>query len=225
MSHPLRRETGMGSDNPTGADNQQETKRPSVQLDPMWLVGFVDGEGCFSVSVHRNPLVRRTRGWQLQAAFQVYQHERYRTVLEAMVAFFGCGAIRSKGPASSVLTYTVWALADLEEKVVPFFEHHPLVVKAHDFQRFADIVRSMRRKEHLTAGRVRTDRALRVRHEPSWQATSTDTRGSPRRILRDCTPSARDLPVSGEGTVRPPWRHGEPGRNDLAPLFQENERE
>jgi len=73
----------MGSDNPTGADNQQETKRPSVQLDPMWVVGFVDGEGCFSVSIHRNPLVRRTRGWQLQAAFQVYQHERYRPVLEA----------------------------------------------------------------------------------------------------------------------------------------------
>jgi hypothetical protein len=139
----------MGSDNPTGADNQQETKRPSIQLDPMWLVGFVDGEGCFSVSVHRNPFVRRTRGWQLQAAFQVYQHERYHSTLEAVRSFFGCGAIRPKSPASSVLTYSVWALADLDEKVLPFFEHHPLVVKASDFQRFADIVRSMRRKEHL----------------------------------------------------------------------------
>ena len=33
----------MGSDNPSGADNQQERLRSSTQ----WLVGFVDGEGCF----------------------------------------------------------------------------------------------------------------------------------------------------------------------------------
>jgi len=33
---------------------------------------------------------------------------------------------------------------------VPFFEQYPLVVKKTDFQTFAVIVRSMRRKEHLT---------------------------------------------------------------------------
>jgi hypothetical protein len=36
----------MGSDNPTGADNQQETEIP-LELDAPWVVGFVDGEGCF----------------------------------------------------------------------------------------------------------------------------------------------------------------------------------
>src|SRR4051812_29408001 len=116
----------------------------------MWVVGFVDGEGCFSVSVHRNPLVRRTRGWQLQAAFQVYQHKRYRPVLEALGDVFQCGTIRPKGPNSSVLTFSVWALADLERNILPFFERHPLVVKDQDFRLFAEIVRRMRRKEHLT---------------------------------------------------------------------------
>jgi hypothetical protein len=37
------------SENPIGADNQQE--RPGVE---QWVVGFVDGEGCFSISVVRN---------------------------------------------------------------------------------------------------------------------------------------------------------------------------
>jgi hypothetical protein len=37
----------------------------------------------------------------------------------------------------------------LEEHVVPFFERHPLRVKNKDFQTFALIVRSLRRKEHL----------------------------------------------------------------------------
>jgi hypothetical protein len=36
-------------DKPTGAGNQQE--RP---LSAEWVVGFVEGEGCFSVRIFRN---------------------------------------------------------------------------------------------------------------------------------------------------------------------------
>ena len=139
----------VSSENPTGADNQQETIKPRIELEPSWVVGFVDGEGCFSVSIHQNPYVRRTRGWQIQAVFHVYQHEDHRAVLEELVAFFGCGRVRSKGPNSSVLTFAVSALPDLEQRILPFFEQHPLVIKQRDFERFASIVRSVRRKEHL----------------------------------------------------------------------------
>ena len=140
----------MGSDNPTGADNQQETVKPRLELDPRWIVGFVDGEGCFSVSVHRNPRnARATGGWQLHPVFHVYQHERHRAVLEAFAVVFGCGRVRSKGPGSSVLTYAVDSLLDIEGSVLPFFEHYPLRVKEADFRLFAEVVRSMRRKEHL----------------------------------------------------------------------------
>jgi hypothetical protein len=142
----------MSSDNPTSGDNQQETVVPRLELDPMWIVGFVDGEGCFSVSVHRNPHVRSTPGWQLQAAFQVYQHERHRAVLEELARFFRVGRIRPKGPASHVLTYSVWATSELTEAIVPFFERNPLIVKRDDFCKFARIVRSLQQKEHLTAG-------------------------------------------------------------------------
>jgi LAGLIDADG endonuclease len=140
----------MESENPSGADNQQETAVPSLVLDPNWIVGFVDGEGCFSVSVHRSSMMHRHGGWQLQPVFHIYQHQDHREVLEAMIPTFGCGRVRSKGPRSSVLTYAVDALRDLETAIVPFFEEHPLVVKNADFKSFAAIVRSMRLKEHLT---------------------------------------------------------------------------
>src|SRR5947207_16024327 len=121
----------MGSDNPSGADNQQETNRPRARLDPLWIVGFVDGEGCFSVSVHRNPrYARRTGGWQLHPVFHVYQHERHRVVLEELATFFGCDRVRSKGPRSNVATYAVDSLSELERLIVPFFEPHPRGVKA-----------------------------------------------------------------------------------------------
>ena len=139
----------MGSDNVTSGDNQQETAGPRLKLDPHWVVGFVDGEGCFSVSIHRNPWVRLTRGWQLHPVFHVYQHVSHRAVLEELIRFFSCGRIRLKGRSSGVATYAVDSLRDLEAWIIPFFEDHPLVVKAADFRVFAEIVRSMRRKDHL----------------------------------------------------------------------------
>jgi hypothetical protein len=140
----------MDSENPSGADNQQETAIPSLVLDPNWIAGFVDGEGCFSVSVHRSSMMHRHGGWQLQPVFHVYQHQDHQDVLEAMVPTFGSGRVRPKGPRSSVMTYVVEALRDLEAAIVPFFERHPLIVKRDDFSSFAAIVRSMRKKEHLT---------------------------------------------------------------------------
>jgi hypothetical protein len=140
----------MSSENPSGADNQQETAGPCIVLEPNWIVGFVDGEGCFSVSVHRSSMMCRHGGWQLQPVFQIYQHQDHREVLEAMVSIFGCGRVRPKGPRRSVMTFAVEALRDLEASVLPFFERHPLVIKRNDFAAFAAVVRAMRRKEHLT---------------------------------------------------------------------------
>ncbi len=141
----------MSSENPTGADNQQETASSCNVLDPNWMVGFADGEGCFCVSVHRSSMMHRHGGWQLQPVFHIYQHNDHREVLEAMVPFFGCGRIRPKGPKSSVLTFAVDSLRNLEAAILPFFEKHPLLVKRNDFEAFAAIVRSMRMKEHLTS--------------------------------------------------------------------------
>src|SRR3990170_8169879 len=76
----------MSSENPIGADNQQE--RPRIE---QWIVGFVDGEGCFSCPVQRNK--RMGRGWQVQPRFAVVQGERSLSVLEMIQDFFGCGSI------------------------------------------------------------------------------------------------------------------------------------
>jgi hypothetical protein len=79
----------------------------------------------------------------------VYQHEKEIELLERFRGHFDRGKLYHKGPNSSVMTYSVARLTDLEERVIPFFEQHRLLVKDEDFKRFAQIVRSMRRKEHL----------------------------------------------------------------------------
>ena len=189
----------MCSENPTGADNQQETARSTLELDPNWVVGFVDGEGCFSVSVHRNLNARRTGGWQLHPVFHVYQHEDHRGVLEALVTFFGTGRLRPKGPQSSVWTYAVDSLGEIEAAVLPFFERHPLRVKEADFQRFAAIVRGMRRKEHLEPDGF--ERLVRIAY--SMNANGKQRSRTIDEILAGSSETARQAPR--EPTPVPQW--------------------
>jgi hypothetical protein len=181
----------MSSDNPSGADNQQETETTLV-LDARWIVGFVDGEGCFSVALHANP--GAPHGWQLTPVFQVYQHQEHRAVLEGLRTFFGCGWIRPKGGASSVLTYGVQTRKDLLATVIPFFEQHRPIVKAHAFDAFATIVRSLATKEHL--GREGFESMVQLAYGMNAQGKQ---RSRPIEhvigILRDCTPGPPAMPA------------------------------
>jgi LAGLIDADG endonuclease len=147
----------MGSDNPSGADNQQETTM-LLELDPRWVVGFIDGEGCFSVSLHRNS--GAWHGWQIAPVSHAYQHRDGREVLEALRRFFDCGYVRPKGPRSEVLTYAVHARRELLGSVIPFFECHTLLIKRDDFLLFAAIVRSLDNGDH--AERAGFERLVRL---------------------------------------------------------------
>ena len=138
----------MGSDNPTGADNQQE--RPGAE---QWAVGFVDGEGCFSISVVRNATCKL--GWQVQHEFAVTQAAPSRSALELLIEVFGCGTVieqhRADGRHHPLLRFSVKRRNDLVKHIVPFFEDHPLrTAKKHDFERFALVLQLMQDGRHRT---------------------------------------------------------------------------
>jgi hypothetical protein len=96
--------------NPSSADNQQE--RPEVE---QWIVGFVDGEGCFSAPIQRNAKMRL--GWQLQPVFTVVQGESSVVVLELIRDYFGCGRIyrnrRHDNHREDLMNYQVFRMGDL----------------------------------------------------------------------------------------------------------------
>ena len=145
---PARQDVAMGSDKPTGADNQQE--RPGFE---QWIVGFVDGEGCFSISVVRNTGCRL--GWQVQPEFAVTQNASSRAALELLRGYFGCGTIienqRRDNHRELLLRFSVKRQRDLVDTIVPFFDEHPLITaKRLDFERFASVLQLMQAGCHLT---------------------------------------------------------------------------
>jgi hypothetical protein len=120
------------------------------KLTPEYLAGFIDGEGCFSVSVH--PQAGAKWGWLIDPDFTINQHKQSRELLESIQTFFGCGKIYAKSPEkSNVLTFTVYGRRTIFEKIVPFLDSHPLISnKRHDYAKFREVLVRLMAKEHLT---------------------------------------------------------------------------
>jgi hypothetical protein len=117
-----------------------------MKLSPDWVVGFVDGEGCFFVGVQRNPTVNI--GFQVIPEFRVVQHKRDLDVLHALKKFFGFGRVcQNHGDRWE---FRVRRLEQLRA-VADFFEQHPLRTKKRvDHHKFSDVLRMMEEGRHLT---------------------------------------------------------------------------
>ncbi len=116
-----------------------------MELTPDWVVGFVDGEGCFYVGI--NPHPDMSTGYQVLPEFRIVQHERDIQVLYALKRFFRCGVVRRNREDRYELR--IRKLSCLLE-VVAFFEKHPLRTKKQvDFVKFAKVIRRMAERRHL----------------------------------------------------------------------------
>jgi hypothetical protein len=192
----------MSSDNPPGAENQQERLTTAG-----WVVGFVDGEGCFSCSIYR--CHKMTLGWQVRPAFDVVQGESSRDALEELVQFFGCGKIyrnrRRDNHREDLLRYNVYRLEDLCTKIVPFFRENPLrTSKQKNFEKFVRIVELMELRRHLSVEGV-------IEVAEITQTMNHRKPSKALRILRDHTPALFEQVCEEDEMVRHPRRRGEPG--------------
>jgi hypothetical protein len=112
-----------------------------------YIVGLVDGEGCFSISIKKQDDARF--GWVIDPVFQVTQSKGHRVVLEILRRVFDCGRIIPKpGQEESTCIYLVDSRQNLVEKIIPFFKKHQPIIKQREFQRFAEIVEGLQKGEH-----------------------------------------------------------------------------
>lgn len=119
-----------------------------MNLEAQWIVGFVDGEGCFHVSINRH--LEMTAGFQVLPEFTVVQHEKDVQVLHAIKAYFNCGVIRRNH--GDRMAYRVRGLEHLSQKIIPFFEQHTLRTKKQvDFMKFRQVLLKIQVGDHLTA--------------------------------------------------------------------------
>ena len=147
-----------------------------------WIVGFTDGEGCFSISIFRNSTTKFGR--QVFPEFVITQGKKSLSALKLFESYFGCGKVfvnkRYDNHHEHVYRYCVRSVSDLHEKIVPFFQKNPLqTAKQKDFELFAEIIEILNAKEHLTESGMKKI-ALKVqkmnRKVPSKFLESSETK-------------------------------------------------
>jgi LAGLIDADG endonuclease len=190
------------SDNPSDADNQQERLIG-------WITGFVDGEGCFSIHLVRQPH-RATRrgyktGFQVAHRFAVTQAAKSVECLRTMQQHFGVGRLhcnrRHDNHKEDLYQFIVASRNDLQTTIIPFFQQYPLrTAKRLDFEKFVRCMQMIAMNEHLTYYRGLLEIA-----EIMQTMNHCKPRSDLIRILRDYMPDT-DLFV-GEDIVRSAWRH------------------
>ena len=113
-----------------------------------YISGYVDGEGCFTVSI--SPRAKLAVGWEVRPSLSVSQNGDRAEVLQLIQAYFGCGSIRPDR-SDKTLKWETRRLEDILVRVIPHFERFPLLSgKRFDFECFAGVCRSMADGRHRT---------------------------------------------------------------------------
>ena len=120
--------------------------RIHMKLNAQWIVGFVDGEGCFHIGINKNQEMKL--GVQVLPEFTVVQHEIDEQVLYALKSYFGCGVVRKNH--GTRLSYRVRGQANLRDRIIPFFEKHKLKTRKRvDFEKFRKVILLIEKGDHL----------------------------------------------------------------------------
>jgi hypothetical protein len=114
-----------------------------------YISGYVDGEGCFTVSVA--PRSTLLVGWEVRPSISVSQNADRSEVLLLIRRYFGCGTIRPDR-SDRTLKWEVRRLAFLVERIIPHFRTYPLLSgKQRDFESFAAVCERMAHGDHRSS--------------------------------------------------------------------------
>ena len=143
----------VNKQNLTLPDNQQERLKTIG-----WIIGFSDGEGCFSVSLFRNKTTKF--GWQVFPEFVVTQGEKSKNSLELLNKFFRSGKIyinkRNDNHKENIYRYCIRSRKELSEIIIPFFKKNRLrTAKEEDFMIFCKIIEMMNQNAHQKRSGIR----------------------------------------------------------------------
>lgn len=124
----------------------------NCKINPWFITGFSDAEGCFMLSVIKAPLLRV--GWRIIPSFQIGLHKRDEELLNNIKAYFGGKGSITRSSETS-LAFRVFSLEHLE-KIIQHFEQYPLQThKAADFHVFKTVLMYIKSGKHLTTEGLR----------------------------------------------------------------------
>ena len=115
-------------------------------LNPWFLSGFTDAEGCFSIGIR--PDAKLKTKWRVLPVFIIKLHKKDLSILEVIKKTLHIGKIRKSG--ENCVQYVVESFKELQV-IVNHFDKYPLVTaKVSDFVLFKQCFEMIKNGEHLT---------------------------------------------------------------------------
>ena len=132
-----------------------ERRNKPSHLTSDYVVGFFDGEGCFCVSISKHKTLKRRI--EVRPEFEIELRADDLPILERIKETLGCGNIYrlnyKRYGWSPHVKYKVSSIKELKEKIIPFFQRHPLQAKkSQSFKFFSEVVQMVAAKQHLDYG-------------------------------------------------------------------------
>lgn len=141
----------------------QEGMNP--MLDPHYIVGFVDGEGCFCISINKSS----SRMPEVRLIFEIELREDDEPILREIREVLDRGNIYRL----EYERYAKWQphvklkvsnFADISQKVIPFFQRYPLRAKKRfEFEKFCQAAAIIETKRHLSTEGIERIRYIKQR--------------------------------------------------------------
>ena len=112
-----------------------------------YVSGFIDGEGCFSVSFNfREKLKTKI---EVRPSFSIGQNKRNLEILKRIQKLFACGSIRFC-KNDQCYRYETRNIDDLRKRILPHFRKFPLMTsKVTDLEIFSGICEKIAQMKHL----------------------------------------------------------------------------
>ena len=135
----------------------------AAALDPWFVTGLAEGEGCFCISFSLRAKLRA--GLEVRPSFALSLNERDLALLRDLQSYFGCGSIReSRGDRT--FKYESRSTSELLARIVPHFRAFPLRGnKRRSFTGFARICQMIEQGDHLERDGLRE--IVRLTYETS----------------------------------------------------------
>ena len=117
-------------------------------INPWFLTGFVDGEGCFDVSITKNQELKV--GWEVKQRFQINLHSRDTDLLKQIKVYLKeVGSIYHRRTREEI-QMEVRSFKELKT-IITHFDKFPLITdKSSNFELFKKVYQIVELKEHLT---------------------------------------------------------------------------
>jgi LAGLIDADG endonuclease len=115
-------------------------------LNPNFITGFIDGEGCFHITMAKKTGYRT--GYSVNLSFSIGLHSKDTNLLRSIQEYFGGIGILSV--SDSTVSWRVFSVKELKV-IISHLDVYPLLTKKYlDFVLFKESFRLFVNKNHLT---------------------------------------------------------------------------